>query len=93
MVLKSSKIKIVITATKVYENQPMLLCEASYPSSIFPKTGGIRNFFHQIINHLNNIIILFNKKINLIVNDELDLNTLGRENNIYLNNLLDEKLL
>ena len=37
----------VVTATKLYEGQPTLLCEASLMSvpSIFPKTGGIEEFF------------------------------------------------
>lgn len=42
-----SKSAAVITATKLYEGQPMLLCEASTMStpSIFPETGGISEFF------------------------------------------------
>ena len=37
----------VITATKLYEGQPTLLCEASSLGvpSIFPNTGGISEFF------------------------------------------------
>ena len=37
----------VVTATKLYEGQPTLLCEASAfgVPSIFPKTGGIEEFF------------------------------------------------
>ena len=37
----------VITATKLYEGQPTILCEASSIGipSIFPKTGGISEFF------------------------------------------------
>ena len=42
-----SKSKGVVTATKLYEGQPTLLCEASLMSipSIFPKSGGIEEFF------------------------------------------------
>lgn len=42
-----SKSKGVVTATKLYEGQPTLLCEASLMSipSIFPRTGGIEEFF------------------------------------------------
>tara|TARA_B100001250_G_scaffold13960_1_gene12205 strand:+ start:22052 stop:23212 length:1161 start_codon:yes stop_codon:yes gene_type:complete len=37
----------VVTATKLFEGQPTLLCEASASGviSIFPKTGGIQEFF------------------------------------------------
>ncbi len=42
-----SKSRGVVTATKLYEGQPTLLCEASLMSipSIFPKSGGIEEFF------------------------------------------------
>ena len=42
-----SNAKAVITATKLFEGQPTLLCEASSLGavSIFPKTGGISEFF------------------------------------------------
>ena len=41
------KAKCVVTATKLYEGQPTLLCEASLNQepSIFPNTGGIKEFF------------------------------------------------
>ena len=44
-----SKSKGVVTATKLFEGQPTLLCEASLMGipSIFPKTGGISEFFPQ----------------------------------------------
>ena len=43
----------VITATKLYEGQPTLLCEASSLGvpSIFPNTGGISEFFSREIIH------------------------------------------
>jgi len=42
-----SNSKAVVTATKLYEGQPTLLCEASSMGvvSIFPRTGGISEFF------------------------------------------------
>ena len=42
-----SKSELVITCTKLFEGQPTLLCEASSMGvpSIFPKTGGISEFF------------------------------------------------
>jgi len=41
--------KAVVTATKLYEGQPTLLCEASSMGvvSIFPRTGGISEFFPE----------------------------------------------
>jgi glycosyltransferase involved in cell wall biosynthesis len=44
-----SKSKSVITATKLYEGQPMLLCEASLIGvpSIYPRSGGIKEFFPE----------------------------------------------
>tara|TARA_B100000287_G_scaffold429418_1_gene482707 strand:+ start:294 stop:1433 length:1140 start_codon:yes stop_codon:yes gene_type:complete len=41
------KARCVVTATKLYEGQPTLLCEASLNNvpSIFPDTGGIKEFF------------------------------------------------
>ena len=40
----------VITATKLFEGQPMLLCEASLIGipSIYPQSGGIKEFFLKI---------------------------------------------
>ena len=42
-----NKSKAVVTATKLFEGQPTLLCEASSlgVASIYPKTGGISEFF------------------------------------------------
>ena len=42
-----SKSKGVVTATKLFEGQPTLLCEASSLgiTSVFPKTGGIAEFY------------------------------------------------
>ena len=42
-----SKARAVVTATKLFEGQPTLLCEASSMKtpSIFPRFGGIHEFF------------------------------------------------
>ena len=42
-----SKARAVVTGTKLYEGQPMLLCEASSLGipSFFPRSGGIEEFF------------------------------------------------
>jgi len=41
--------KAVVTATKLFEGQPTLLCEASFMGvpAIFPKFGGIHEFFPE----------------------------------------------
>lgn len=78
-----SNSRAVVSATKLYEGQPTLLCEASALgiASIFPKTGGIPEFFpknydfsFQQYNYkeLKNI---FNK-----LNQTKDLKKLGKEN-------------
>ena len=40
---------LVVTATRLYEGQPTLLCEASSLGvpSVFPNTGGIEEFFQK----------------------------------------------
>ncbi len=70
-----SKSQAVVSATKLFEGQPTLLCEASYLriNSIFPKTGGIQEFlpidyeylFEQFDydDLLNKINLLSNKNI------------------------------
>ncbi len=42
-----TKSKAVVTATRLYEGQPTLLCEASSVGipSVFPESGGIKEFF------------------------------------------------
>ena len=50
----------VVTATKLYEGQPTLLCEASLLQvpSIFPDTGGVKEFFPKKQNiYSSNLII------------------------------------
>ena len=44
------KAKAVITATKLYEGQPRLLCEASSLGtvSIYPSFGGMDEFFQRL---------------------------------------------
>ena len=46
-----SNSRAVVSATKLYEGQPTLLCEASALgiASIFPKTGGIPEFSPKIM--------------------------------------------
>ena len=86
----------VVTATKLYEGQPTLLCEASSIGipSIFPKSGGIEEFFPK------NYKLSFDqfnyhsleKKLQLILNQELMIKT-GEENKVYISKYLSEDAL
>tara|TARA_A100001011_G_scaffold394798_1_gene488032 strand:- start:119 stop:1267 length:1149 start_codon:yes stop_codon:yes gene_type:complete len=84
----------VVTATKLYEGQPTLLCEASSLGvpSIFPETGGISEFFP------NNYHFSYKQfdyedltlKIQLINNKNNQFET-GLENKKFLNRIVGEK--
>jgi len=89
-----SNAKAVVTATKLYEGQPTLLCEASSLGvvSIFPETGGISEFFpednkfsFEQFNYED-----LTKKINLL-NDKDALNRQSITNKEYLEEYLNEK--
>ena len=87
------KSKAVITATKMFEGQPTLLCEASSfgVPAIFPKTGGIAEFFPE------NYLLSFeqfdykdlNKKMTYINDPEL-MKNLGNKNKEFLNSSLNK---
>ncbi len=91
-IIKNSK--AVVTATKLYEGQPTLLCEASLQGipSIFPNTGGISEFFPKEYNfsfEQFNYIDLENK---ILLMSKSDFNeNIGIENQSYLKELLDKK--
>ena len=83
---------VVATATKLFEGQPTLLCEASSLGvpSIFPDTGGIKEFFpeeyklsYEQFNYSN-----LEQKISLINDKEL-MSKIGKANKEYLNIYLD----
>ena len=86
----------VVTATKLLEGQPTLLCEASILGvpSVFPKTGGIEEFFPE------NYQLAFNQfeyedlvnKLNKL-NDRKHLVNVGPENKKYIREYLNEKKL
>ena len=86
----------VISATKLYEGQPTLLCEASLNSIpiIFPNSGGISEFVPKNYNFLfekNNYNDLQSKMLNIISSDN---KKLGKENKEFINSVLNkEKLL
>ena len=84
----------VVTATKLYEGQPTLLCEASLMSvpSIFPKTGGIEEFFpknYELSFEQFNYDDLL-KKLNLL-KDQQFLKTIGEKNNKFVSNVLSKE--
>tara|TARA_B100000683_G_C12353048_1_gene499793 strand:- start:85 stop:825 length:741 start_codon:yes stop_codon:yes gene_type:complete len=90
-----SKSLAVVTATKLYEGQPTLLCEASMLGvpSIFPDTGGIKEFFPS------NYKLKFEqfdyqdlKSKLLFLNNEKLLNEIGIENKNFLKSILDETM-
>ena len=53
--------KGIVTATKLFEGQPTLLCEASSLGipSFFQELVEYQNFFHNLINiHLSNLTMM-----------------------------------
>lgn len=86
----------VVTATKLFEGQPTLLCEASCLEvpSIFPKTGGISEFFpenYQLSFKQFDYKDLKQKMMDLINHD--DPISIGQENKIFINKYLNERTL
>ena len=82
----------VVTATKLYEGQPTLLCEASAMGipSIFPRTGGINEFFpenYQLSYEQFNYDDLKEKMINVV--DLSIRKKIGNDNKIFLEKLLN----
>ena len=86
--------RAVITCTKLFENQPTLLCEASSLGvpSIFPKRGGIEEFFPQSYDLMfepDNYEDLISK-LKIIENTEI-LKKIGTKNQRFINKLIDEE--
>jgi len=91
-----SNSKGVVTATKLYEGQPTLLCEASLQGipSVFPKSGGIEEFFpneYPLSYNQYDYKELKNKLIYL--NNLDDSNEIGEKNKEFIERYLDEKKL
>jgi glycosyltransferase involved in cell wall biosynthesis len=88
--------KGVVTATKLLEGQPTLLCEASSLGipSIFPRTGGLTEFFpddYEFSFKQHDYNDLEQKLKSLI---ELDnTHSPGNESKLFIDKLLDENLL
>ncbi len=85
--------KAVVTATKLFEGQPTLLCEASALStpSIFPDTGGIKDFFPEgyILKFEQYDYKNLSEKLEHVINSE-DLDSIGINNQTFITNYLDE---
>ena len=88
-----SNSRAVVTATKLLEGQPTVLCEASFLGvpSVFPLTGGISEFFPD------NYDLAFKQfdyedleeKL-LLLNDSMMLETYSKKNKEFILNYLDE---
>ena len=85
--------RAVVTATKLFEGQPTLLCEASLLEvpAIFPSSGGISEFFpdnyplsYEQFNYEDLI-----EKINQVSNVE-EMNGIGKDNKKYINEYLSK---
>lgn len=88
--------KCVVTATKLYEGQPTLLCEASLLGipSIFPTTGGVEEFFPSNYNYSfqQYSYVDLENKLKSIVKDIPQ--KIGKNNQEFIKAYLDkEKLL
>lgn len=88
-----AKADCIVTATKLWEGQPTLLCEASFfgKPSIFPNTGGISEFFpkdYSLMFDRNNDSDLINK-LKLVENKDL-MKKIGERNKTYIQDYLNK---
>ena len=88
-----SKANCIVTATKLWEGQPTLLCESSFFSkpSIFPNTGGISEFFpknYGLMFEQNNYSDLITK-LKLVENKDL-MRKIGEKNKTYIQDYLNK---
>tara|TARA_B100001029_G_C15045663_1_gene446918 strand:+ start:173 stop:1318 length:1146 start_codon:yes stop_codon:yes gene_type:complete len=83
----------VATATKLFEGQPTLLCEASLLNkpSIFPETGGISEFFPKdyVLSFEQFNYVDLKNKIEKLVDKEL-IKKISNENNEFISNYLNK---
>ena len=83
----------VVTATKLYEGQPTLLCEASSLGkiSIFPDSGGIKEFFPPEYEYcfISEDYKDLKKKLLSLVENSNNLE-IGRQNKEFIEKLLNE---
>lgn len=87
---------LVVTATRLYEGQPTLLCEASSLGipSIFPNTGGIEEFFpkNYPLSYDQFDYLELEKKLKIAL-DISKLEEIGKQNKDFIQNYLNEKKL
>lgn len=88
-----AKANCIVTATKLWEGQPTLLCEASFfgKPSIFPNAGGISEFFpkgYELMFEQNNNSDLINK-LKLVENKDL-MKKIGERNKTYIQDYLNK---
>ena len=85
--------KAVVTATKLFEGQPTLLCEASALStpSIFPDTGGIKDFFPEeyVLKFEQYDYKKLSDKLEHVIKSK-DLESIGKNNQTFISSYLDE---
>ena len=90
--------RCVVSATKLFEGQPTIFCEASFFGipSIFPKAGGIKEFFPEnsqlSFSNDNNRIDNLSDTINLINDYEL-LKIEGKNNKQFIEDKLNKNKL
>lgn len=88
-----SKSKAVVTATKLYEGQPTLLCEATNLKvlSIFPNNGGIAEFFppQTKFKFTSNDYEALKNKFDLLLDDQVVKEEI-MNNYEFLEKLIDE---
>jgi glycosyltransferase involved in cell wall biosynthesis len=87
-----SNAKAVVTSTKLYEGQPTLLCEASVMGipSVFPINEGISEFFpedYELTFDFQNDLSAA-KCLNKLIH--LNLTEIGKENQNFINTLINE---
>ena len=91
-----SKSKGVVTATKLYEGQPTLLCEASTLGvpSFFPESGGIAEFFPKDydLSYKQFDYVDLQNKLKMLNNLET-LTNQGKKNKEFISSYLDEQIL
>tara|TARA_X000001036_G_scaffold165205_1_gene156696 strand:- start:54 stop:1211 length:1158 start_codon:yes stop_codon:yes gene_type:complete len=92
-----SKAKAVVTGTLLYEGQPTLLSEASIRGipSIFPDNGGISEFFPDdyILKYTHSEAGSLLRKFKLLDSNQYDLQTIGKENQLFIESKLNEDVL
>lgn len=87
--------KAVITATKLFEGQPTLLCEASITGipSIFPNFGGIHEFFpeHTELSFKQFDYLDLQEKIKLLIGSSFEKEGINNKN--FLTDRLNEEII